>query len=113
MEYLIGLLVLAGAAYIVFRLKNANSPQPTSFVEEAPYKVEAPVVSAPVAPTLEEMAAKAEEPKQVAPKAKPAAKKPAAAITAKTKGPAKAKAPAKAPAKALATKKPVAKKKPA
>jgi hypothetical protein len=113
MEFIIGLFVVAFAAYFLFfRTKKTATPE----VVEAPYKVETTTVAAPVAPVVEEV--KVEAPAPVveatpepvaivvatpakAPR-KPRAAKPAAAKVVKEKAPAKAKAPkvaAKAPAK--------------
>ena len=116
MEFIIGLIVVAFAAYFLFfRTKKVSTPE----VVAVPYKVESTTVAVPV---VEEVKVEAPAPVVeatpepvaiVAPvKAprKPRAAKPAAAKVVKEKAPAKARAPkvvAKVAAKAPA-KKPVA-----
>lgn len=86
MEYIIGLVILAGIAY--WAVKRNSKVQPTVVEEAAPYKVDAP--AAPVE-TVQPVAPVAEvKPVEAAP-TKPRAKKPAA-IKAAPKAPAKKEA---------------------
>lgn len=90
MEYIIGLVILAGLAY--WAVKRNAKVQPTTAEASAPYKVEAQPVVVEVAQPVVEAApvAKAAPAKAKKPAAKPVAKKPAT-MKAAPKSAAKAK----------------------
>jgi hypothetical protein len=88
MEIIIGLIIVAGLAFVLIRKSQLDEANRGADLPQAPYKVEAPVE---VAPVVEAPAPKAKAPaKQRTTKPKAAAK-PKAAPKAKAKKPASIK----------------------